>query len=213
MVRKDWIKSVLTLLFIVISGILYSCNRTNNQETSLMLQNNLDLEDKLILQEEYLTQSVNETIDEQEDITYIFVHLCGAVTVPDVYEVKVNTRLVEVIALAGGLLEDAAGDHVNQAAVVEDGQRIYIPTKLEVLNTPYLQIEATESSSISGKVNINTASKEVLMTLTGIGETKAKSIIDYREKNNGFKTIEEIKNINGIKDSVYNKICDKITIN
>lgn len=213
MVKKDWFKTALTLIFIIFSGILYSCNRSNNQEPKLTLQNNIELEDNPIIEETSLTQVMNEQIAEQEDIIYIYVHLCGAVTVPDVYEVKDKTRLVEVIELAGGLLEDAAGDYVNQAAIVEDGQRIYIPTKLEVLNHTTLEYGDSESSSKSDKVNINTASVEELMTLAGIGESKAKSIINYREEHNGFKSIEDIKNINGIKDSVYNKISDMITIN
>ncbi len=164
---------------------------------------------------------------------YIYIHICGAVKNPDVYEVKADTRLVDIIKLAGGLTKDAAGDYINQAALVEDGQKVYIPTKEEVKellpdgflsnssndsnsmksNTSSGKNTAAESSTGSNKVNINIASAEELMTLTGIGEAKAASIIAYRQEHGGFKGIEEIKNISGIKDSVFNKISDRITVN
>ena len=174
----------------------------------------------------------NKSSGETSDSTgnTIYIHICGAVKSPDVYEVESGTRLVDVIKLAGGLTKEAAGDYVNQAAKVEDGQKVYIPTKDEVkdLETNVLisdinQLDANSTSkseepgsadsAASSKVNINTASAEELMTLPGIGESKAESIMTYRQEHGGFKTIEEIKNINGIKDSVYNKISDRITVN
>ncbi len=172
----------------------------------------------------------NQTTDEVSSDTfeYICVHICGAVKKPDVYEVRKGTRLVEAIKLAGGLTEDAAGDYVNQAALVEDGRQVYIPTKDEVKgimpdgflgggadasNSANDNTTSAGSTANSGKVNINTASEEELMTLSGIGESKAASIIAYRKEHGSFKSIEEIKNINGIKDSVFNKISNMITIN
>lgn len=158
----------------------------------------------------------------------IYIYICGAVEKPDVYKVEADTRLVEVIELAGGLTKDAAGDYVNQAALVQDGQKVYIPTKEEVKGTVpegypgnqdsaggnTLKADTTVKSQDngSGKVNINKASAEELMTLPGIGEAKAAGIIAYRQEQGGFKSIEEIMNINGIKNSVFNKISDKITV-
>ncbi len=159
---------------------------------------------------------------------YRYIYICGAVEKPDVYKVEADTRLVEVIELAGGLTKDAAGDYVNQAALVQDGQKVYIPTKEEVKGTipegypgnqdsaggNTLKADTTVKSQDngSGKVNINKASAEELMTLPGIGEAKAAGIIAYRQEQGGFKSIEEIMNINGIKNSVFNKISDKITV-
>jgi len=129
---------------------------------------------------------------------------------------------VDVIVLAGGLTEDAAGDFTNQASLLEDGQQIYIPTLDEVKEKTPLEFVTGEplpdkknnnnTDKSNGIVNINTASLEELMTLSGIGQAKAKSIVDYRETHNGFQSIEEIKNIVGIKDAVYNKIKDSISV-
>ncbi len=182
----------------------------------------------------FINQSGYDKVKDQSSVetsdnigNTIYIHICGAVKNPDVYEVESGTRLVDVIKLAGGLAKDAAGDYVNQAAKVDDGQKVYIPTKEEVKNlqTNVLSGDINQLASDNvtsksggtdakgGKVNINTASAEELMTLPGIGESKAESIMVYRQEHNGFKTIEEIKNINGIKDSVYNKICEMITVN
>lgn len=189
-------------------------------------------EDNQTLKDSEADQSIDETMDTARE--YIYIHICGAVKKPDVYEVEADTRLVDVIKLAGGLSEDAAGDYVNQAALVEDGQKVYIPTKDEVKGTlpdGFLSNGSNNPNSVNGntsskgsttvagstantgKVNINIASAEELMTLAGIGESKAESIISYRQEHGSFKSIEEIKNINGIKDSVFNKISDMITVN
>ena len=186
--------------------------------------------DKLFVEQSEHEKAEDKLLVETSDNTgNIYIHLCGAVKNPDVYEVKTGTRLVDVIKLAGGLSNDAAGDYVNQAAKVEDGQKVYIPTEREVKNqqadilnnsvNPVSDTIISKSNNdsqgeiTSGKVNINTAAAEELMNLPGIGESKAESIITYRQEHGGFKTIEEIKSINGIKNSVYNKICDMITVN
>lgn len=160
--------------------------------------------------------------NKEMSIRYIYVHLCGAVKKPDVYKVEENTRLVDVIVLAGGLNENAAGDFVNQASLLEDGQQIYIPTLDEVKEKTPSEFVTGEllpdkkknnnTDKSNGIININTASLDELMTLSGIGQAKAKSIVDYRETHNGFQSIEEIKNIDGIKDAVYNKIKDSISV-
>jgi competence protein ComEA len=223
MKKRKWIISILTVAFIMLAGILYSCRRADNNETQVSLQSQeADLlpkdaqvtpEDVQATQEDSIVQ-----VESQNSTAYIYVHLCGAVKSPNVYKVADSARLIDVIEEAGGLTKDAAGDYVNQAALVTDGQRIYIPTKKEVEDLTPIDYDESDSAvsendaKQSDKVNINTADMEQLMTLTGIGEAKAKSIITYREDHNGFKSIEEIKNINGIKDSVFQKISDVITV-
>ena len=147
-----------------------------------------------------------------ESETIIYVHICGAVNKPDVYEINQNTRLYELVKLAGGFTNDAANDYINQATILNDGQQVYIPTKKEVEDLDFQSPINESVETASEKININKASKEELMTLTGIGESKANSIIDYRQKNGNFKKIEEIMNISGIKDSVFSKISDDITV-
>lgn len=142
----------------------------------------------------------------------VYVYVCGAVNAPGVYELKEGARVFEAIQLAGGLTEAAAADAVNQARIVTDGEQIRVPTVEEAQNQGAgVAGEVTEGTE-NNKININTAGKEELMMLTGIGEAKAESIMDYREKNGSFTSIEELMQIEGIKEGVFNKIKDDITI-
>ena len=127
------------------------------------------------------------------------------VQVSGVYELSGEPRIFHAILMAGGLREDADVSSLNQAEKISDGQKIVIKTRDEVA------MEAATSAD-DGKVNINTADAKTLMTLPGIGESKANSIIKYRESKGSFNSIEDIKNISGIKDGVYNKIADSIKV-
>lgn len=146
----------------------------------------------------------------------IFIHVCGAVCTPGVYEVSKEARVFDAIEKAGGCREDASEESLNLAQLLTDGQRIYVPTKEEVAKGLWQgqQPAKTESSGQETVtlVNINTAGKEELMTLPGIGEAKAESILLYRQENGSFGTIEEIKQISGIKNSVFEKLKDRITV-
>ena len=145
-----------------------------------------------------------------------FVYVCGAVNDPGVYEVESNSRVFEAIELAGGVTAEAVPELIDQARVVTDGERIYVPNREEAENggTEGLGTEVTGISdgNEKGKININTAGKDELMELTGIGEAKAESILRYREEHGGFQSIEELMQIEGIKEGVFNKIKDDITI-
>ena len=134
-----------------------------------------------------------------------FVQVSGAVNSPGVYELSGEPRIFHAILMAGGLREDADVSSLNQAEKISDGQKIVIKTRDEAA------MEAAVSAN-DGKVNINTADAKTLMTLPGIGESKANSIIKYRESKGSFNSIEDIKNISGIKDGVYNKIADSIKV-
>ena len=168
----------------------------------------------------------------------VFVDIKGAVKTPGVYEVNSNSRIINVIEKAGGLKKDADTSIINLSKKVKDEMYIIIYTKDEVLSykdnssssSIVKEIEenivcpdtdndgcitnnsSTSSvSSISSKININTASLEELTTLSGIGETKAKKIIEYREKNK-FTKIEDITNVSGIGSSIYEKIKNNIEV-
>ena len=151
-----------------------------------------------------------------EEETYVYVHVCGAVRSPGVYKLKSDARVFEAVELAGGLTEEAAGEYVNQAETVTDGGRIYVPTLEEAqeygAGVAEKGITSGTDGNIQGKININTAGKEELMQLTGIGEAKAQSILDYREEHGRFTAVEELMQIEGIKEGVFNKIKDNITI-
>ena len=162
---------------------------------------------------------------------HIFVYVCGAVNTPGVYELEAGARLYEAIARAGGVREDGAEESINQAQAVSDGERLYIPTDEEVrqgLDAYLLSGSAggdaaagSQSavpggpfgSSAGGKVNINTASREELKTLNGIGDTRAGSIVVYRESNGPFGSIEDLMKVEVNKEGVFNKLKDDITVN
>ncbi len=138
-----------------------------------------------------------------------YIHICGEVKSPGVYEFTQKPRVVEVIEKAGGFTKKADQACVNQAQTVEDGSQLVIEAK-QGKRASKAGAESTDSSD--GKVNINQATKEQLMTLSGIGEAKANQIIAYREDHGSFATTEEIKKISGIKDGVYNQIKDLIKV-
>ena len=151
--------------------------------------------------------------EEQEPAETVYVYVCGAVNAPGVYELKKDARVFEAISLAGGMTAEAAPEAVSQARTVADGEQIYVPTVREVqMQGSGVEDIVTGNADVSGKVNINTAGKEELMTLTGIGEAKAQSILDYREEHGKFGSIEDLMLIEGIKEGVFNKIKEDITI-
>ncbi len=146
---------------------------------------------------------VQETQETPEHKDRIFVYVCGAVNREGVYELPTDSRVYEAIEHAGGFREDAATTEVNQAKILEDAERLYIPTVTEVLEN---------QSGEAGKININRATKEELKSLPGVGESKADSIIRYRKEQGGFDTIEEIMQISGIKEGLFEKIKERITV-
>ncbi len=207
--------------FIVISGICYSCAYQKDNPASLLVSEEIGKKEGALemeaskgkLNTQDIPGSITEAIiDTDQKNTVIYVHICGAVATPGVYKLKSDARLCELIEQSGGLLQDAAGDYVNQAQQVMDGQRIYIPTKEEVegLSTAaYLEGDQNvteKEEETSTLVNINTADSQELMNLPGIGQAKADSIIEYRTTNGTFKTIEELMKIPGIKEGLFSKI-------
>lgn len=158
--------------------------------------------------EEKEEETEDSAIEENEDI---YVHVCGEVNQPGVYCLPAGSRLYEAIEAAGGLKEGAAAESLNQAQEAKDGQQIYVPS-IEKSLKEGVSGEGETAEASDGKINLNTAAKEQLMTLTGIGEAKAAAIIRYREENGGFQSIEELMEVEGIKEGVFNKIKDQIKI-
>ena len=157
--------------------------------------------------ENLVEEKTEQGTKEAETPKMITVYVCGEVQNPDVYELPQTARIYDAIEAAGGMKETAAKDALNLAEPLVDGQQIKVFSKEEVAT------EATgEKNAADAKVNLNTAGKEELMTLPGIGESKAESIISYRESSGGFKSIEDIMLIEGIKEGVFKKIRDKIKI-
>jgi competence protein ComEA len=143
----------------------------------------------------------------------IYVYICGAINEPGVYEMPEVCRLYEVVEKAGGLREEASASYLNQAEILTDGQKIYVPTEEEVIATEETNVNVfPESSEKSLLIDINTASVNELMTLTGVGESRALSIIAFREENGKFQGKEDIMKVTGIKEGLYNKIKDQIMV-
>ncbi|MDE7367390.1 MAG: helix-hairpin-helix domain-containing protein [Lachnospiraceae bacterium] len=146
---------------------------------------------------------ISETPVEEE----VYVFVCGQVQNPGVYGMPSGSRICDALAAAGGCLETADTCAVNQAERLQDGEKIYIPAVGEEL--PVSEEERTASD---GLVHLNRATKAELMTLPGIGESKAEQILAYREEHGGFSTVEELMNISGIKEGVFQRIQEYITV-
>ena len=150
----------------------------------------------------------------------IYVHVCGCVRKPGLYRLPAGSRVLAAVEAAGGFTGEADQTAWNLAAVLEDGRQVYIPDKKEAgekaagswPDSGAGGQEADASPSSSGKVNINTATQQELMVLPGIGESRAADIIAYREEKGSFKTTDEIRNVSGIGDGIYNKLKDQITV-
>jgi len=176
------------------------------------------------------------TTKEENEAT-VCVYICGAVVQEGVYELSASARKRDVLEMAGGYSESAAHGIVNLAEIVTDGEKIYIPTQQEVENGTYDKMMNSsgtmspgqsgndgqsgsgrnqgtnvQSARYGGVVNINTASKEELMSLPGVGESRALDIITYRDSHGGFSDIKDIKNVSGIGNATYEKLKERITV-
>ena len=227
--KKKFVMIGVTCVFMMIAGICYSAYHARS--ASAVLVTSLTDSGKKETAEQNTHQQYSEdsnptpggelkieTKDTNSTGTAIYIHICGAVKNPGVYQVGNGARLIEMIELAGGLSKEAAGDYINQAQPLTDGERIYIPTREEVNMlgvTEYIGGDSKEQEDPSEEtalININEADKEELMNLPGIGEAKAKNIIDFRKENGDFGKPEDIMNIPGIKEGLFNQISSYITV-
>ena len=167
-----------------------------------------------------------------EETKTLVVHICGAVSAPGVYELPAGSRIIDAVEAGGGFLPEAEEACCNLAEEIVDGCQIYIMTKTEscadgqtekkagIQTSPDSDMQTTDRNVRSnsapalenGLVNLNTADVAALMTLPGIGESRAKAIISYREQHGEFAKIEDIMKISGIKQAAFSKIKDKITV-
>ena len=168
-------------------------------------------------------ENSNETVEENNTIV---VHITGEVNYPGVVVLKEGARVVDAIEAGGGETDEADLSSLNLAYMLSDGEKIYVPNKEETsqesqereyITSAKDNSEQSEngakSTGTNFKININTAKQEELTQITGIGESTAKKIIEYRTQNGKFKSIEDIKNIPGIGDSKFNAMKEEITVN
>ena len=164
---------------------------------------------------------INSTGETQPEM--IYVDVCGAVANPGVFQLAAGSRVFQAIEAAGGYLPEAALTCVNRAGVLTDGQQLYILTQEEMERQgldPAEMAKASDGQNTGmaaqvqqdNRININTADEAQLTTLTGIGATRAQAIIAYREENGPFAAIEDIMNVQGIKEGTFAKIKDEIVV-
>lgn len=171
-------------------------------------------------------------------VSVCYVHICGEINSPGVYEMEEGSRIFQVVECAGGFTENAASQYLNMAQIVCDGMKIVVPDQRTLKSGDQFGLNgegqggnansciivpkgagtqmgssgSTGGNTSTPKVNLNTASKEELMTLKGVGEAKADDIIAYRDSHGGFHKIEDIMKISGIKSSAFEKIKNDITV-
>ena len=170
--------------------------------------------------------------DKEMQQAMIYVDVCGAVANPGVFQLAAGSRVFQAIEAAGGYLPEAALTCVNRAGVLTDGQQLYILTQeeMERQGLDPAEMAGASDGQMNGsagtgqntgmaaqvqqdnRININTADEAQLTTLTGIGATRAQAIIAYREENGPFAAIEDIMNVQGIKEGTFAKIKDEIVV-
>lgn len=214
----------------ILSLFLLGCSEESffvSQEKEDIRQEAIRLEEDTVEKKEVSTtenidaekaESAGHEIKENFEMA---VHICGAVNQPGVYIFQQKARVYEGIQKAGGFREDAAMDYLNLALDLEDGMKIEVPTiemiekqkeegMEEISGISYGNKDETEQTK--GKIDLNTADEAMLCTLPGIGESKAKSIIAYRQEHGRFEKTEDIMMISGIKEAAYEKIKEYVTV-
>lgn len=215
-IKKYLFNIIIIILFCLLSYfVIYRLNNINKK-----------IDNKVVLNKQEKEENKNDSVE------YVIVDIKGEVTTPGVYELIKGSRVIDVINEAQGLTSNANTRYINLSKILEDGDAIVIYSNDEIENASKEEkIEVTtpcvcedvnsacienninkENNQTSEKININTATQEELTSLTGIGESKAKSIIKYREENGNFKSIEDIMKVSGISENLFAKIKENITV-
>ena len=167
-----------------------------------------------IIAEDILIDNQNTIQESVKNTNIIKVHVAGCVQSQGIIELEEGSRIADAIDKVGGLTANASTKNVNLAYVLQDGEKIYIPSLAEeqIADEEIQIISSASGSNDNGKVNINKASITELQKISGIGESTAKKIIEYRNTNGKFKSIEDLKNIQGIGDKKYDSIKEEVTV-
>lgn len=206
------IKYIIIMLIVLFIGLMIYFIKMNDKEA---------YEDTLTFNET-TTKTTSEVFEKN------YIDIKGSVKNPGVYEFKKNDRVIDAINMAGGLLKNANTSNINLSQKLTGEMVIYVMNNSEIKNgskviscdtkckTEVIEVNnCVEENNIeksNDKININTATIEQFTSISGIGEAKAKNIIEYRNSNGNFKSIEDIKNISGIGEALFNKIKDNITV-
>lgn len=210
--KENLLKYLLSIAIITIFLSVFLFYNISSSET----------EKQILSLNEFTHEEESNEIKIEDVQENIFVEIKGEVLNPNVYELEKGSIVRDLILISGGLTEIGDTSNINQARELQNGECIVVLSKQEILDmknssNEILKVDNVssfnvESSFDDDKVNINTASKEELKTLSGIGDGLAEAIISYREENNGFNTIDDIKNVSRIGDKTFEKFKDKIIV-
>ena len=228
--KKRIMKTALAVGFVIVCGGLYLlfCSPFGASDEIVLEQQTEHPQAELVAKAEEASDTLPEetTADDgtgNNEPELLYVHICGAVSEEGVYALPAESRVTDGIEAAGGFSEGADETFHNLAALLTDGQKIYVPTLEETRSLSLTERTDGTGSSLYGateaygsgavkKVNLNTAGLAELMTLSGIGEAKAESILKYREKVGRFLNIEELKKVSGIGDALFERIREDIVV-
>lgn len=204
MSKKEYIMAIVSLFGVLLAGCGVEDKALELTPRSVA---EAEVDDGINADDTLSGENVQESV--------LYVHVCGAVVTPGVVRLPAGSRVEDALEAAGGFAEDAQINYVNLASRLEDGQQLYFPTigEAEALKQEAQELERLQQQASSGIVDINTADAALLCTLPGIGEARARVIIDYREQNGPFEKIEDIMRVPGIKESAFAKLKSRIVVN
>lgn len=174
---------------VAVLGVCYTIQSCRKDEESL-------------ISKDVFIQDSEEFASDESGISELVCYITGAVVAPGVYSLEKNARICDLLESAGGFTEDADVISVNLAEILYDGAHIHV----------YAIGESQSAVNSDGRVNINSCSKEELLTLPGIGEKKAEAILAYRVQNGSFSSVEDIMNVSGIGQAMFEEIKDYIKV-
>lgn len=208
--RKILIKATIGICILVVAFSLYGIK-------------NAEAESKNEIFKTVNASEKKDGIENEKEETYddkIVVQVAGAVAHPKICHMPKDTRVYQIVEEAGGFLPEADPSNLNLAAPVNDGDKIYIPKVGEVSETDDITGKIEKSDDIpsndfthDGKININSATREELQQIPGIGPHTADKIVSWRKENGTFRKKEDIKKINGIGDKTFEKMKERIRVN
>lgn len=213
-------KMLAVILGMLAAGVCYSCSSgRQGQNQEILLNEDTGDGNETAVETTVSAESVPAAAESEPPSRAVyFVHVCGQVNVPGVYEMEPGSRIYEAVELAGGFSQEADSQYLNLAQEITDGMKIEVPTGEQAREwtasgrAPAVSGGGGAAAGQAVKVNINTAGRDELMTLSGIGASRADDIIRYRENYGPFLRIEDIMNIPGIKDAAFQKIKDSISV-
>ena len=193
--QRGKIMFIVILAIVIVTGSFYSFWQKNSVSESTS-------------SEEALAKGAKVT---DEKTSELIVYISGAVNRPGVFKIPHNGRVIDLVAMAGGLTVEADVSAINMAQLIKDGMHVHVVARPVVLSGGDIAVNPSKGKT-NAKININTAAKSELDELPGVGPSLAERIVEYRQTNGSFNDIDELKKVTGIGPSKFEKIKDKVTI-